>query len=127
MYRSRIRMETWASRLLPLAALLFFVLLFAPQQFAYLVFTLMTMFKAVQGREDSSLFSGLVLLLTGLPVNGSILVVWVRNLAARWNHPFASDHNIFHCVGVVLWYEIQSWQDRPHVDGATAPYQTDSL
>lgn len=120
-------MESWTSRLLPLAALLLSVLLFAPQQFAYLVFTLMIMLKTVQAHEDAVLFSGLVLLLTALPVNGSILVVWVRNLAARWNHPFASDHNVFHCIGVIVWYEAQSWQSRLPSNNETSGLQPDTL
>ncbi|GAA5823698.1 hypothetical protein JCM11251_000730 [Rhodosporidiobolus azoricus] len=50
-------------------------------------------------------FSLLLLLLTLLPINALILVVWVRNLAVGWLAPFNSDHNILLLVGYLAVVE----------------------
>jgi GPI inositol-deacylase len=47
----------------------------------------------------------LVLMLTVLPMNASILLVWVRNMMAGWWAPFSSDHNVLNVLGFVVWYE----------------------
>lgn len=44
-------------------------------------------------------FSILFVLVTLLPINALILVVWVRNLAVGWLAPFSSDHNVLMVVG----------------------------
>lgn len=44
-------------------------------------------------------FSILFVLVTLLPINALILVVWVRNLAVGWLAPFSSDHNVLLLVG----------------------------
>ncbi|BGP39096.1 GPI inositol deacylase [Rhodotorula kratochvilovae] len=44
-------------------------------------------------------FSVLLILVTLLPINALILVVWVRNLAVGWLAPFSSDHNVLMVVG----------------------------
>lgn len=72
---------------------------------------------------DNHSFVGLLLLVTIVPVNGSILIVWTRNLAANWNHPFTSDHNIFNCLGVLMWYEAlhkpENWAAAWRFNGTT--------
>lgn len=40
-----------------------------------------------------------------LPVNGAILVVWMRNLSSGWFAPFSSDHNVLCVAGFLLWVE----------------------
>lgn len=40
-----------------------------------------------------------------LPVNASILVVWIRNLSVGWLAPFSSDHNVVRVAGYLLWVE----------------------
>ncbi|BGP23811.1 GPI inositol deacylase [Rhodotorula toruloides] len=44
-------------------------------------------------------FSIFFVLVTLLPINALILVVWVRNLAVGWLAPFSSDHNVLMVVG----------------------------
>ncbi|GAA5855735.1 hypothetical protein JCM8547_001663 [Rhodosporidiobolus lusitaniae] len=44
-------------------------------------------------------FSILLVLVTLIPINALILVVWVRNLAVGWLAPFSSDHNVLLLVG----------------------------
>ncbi|GAA5902278.1 hypothetical protein JCM6882_000490 [Rhodosporidiobolus microsporus] len=66
----------------------------------------------------------LLLLLTLLPVNALILVVWVRNLAVGWLAPFSSDHNVLMLVGYLA--VVESAQGgrmvlRPAKGGAGSP------
>lgn len=41
-------------------------------------------------------------MMTLLPMNAMILVVWVRNLAVGWLAPFSSDHNVLNILGFLL-------------------------
>lgn len=45
--------------------------------------------------------SVLCLLLSLLPVNAPVLVVWARDLLANWRRPFVGDHNTLRVVGVI--------------------------
>lgn len=115
-------------RVLTLATLLLFVVFFAPYQFAFLVMVLVHFFSTVRAlilaKEDAQAaetpsaptsaataaarrswdryhysFSILFLLVLLSPINASILVVWVRNLAVGWLAPFSSDHNVLLILG----------------------------
>lgn len=47
----------------------------------------------------------LILLITLLPFNLPILVVWVRNLAVHWFVPFSSDHDVFAIAPFMIYVE----------------------
>ncbi|GAA5975209.1 hypothetical protein JCM11641_004394 [Rhodosporidiobolus odoratus] len=118
-------------RLLAVSFLLLTVYSFAPYQFAYLVLTVVHFFTTVRdlllawapsppspspsstsapspverwNRFHRSL-SLLLILLTLLPLNALVLVVWVRNLAVGWLVPFRSDHNVLLLVGFLAVVE----------------------
>lgn len=116
-------------RVLTIIVLLLLVLFFAPYQFAYLVIVLVHLFSTIRclvlaqeaapaspnsAGPSSAVtaaaarrlwdryhyaFSVLFVLVTLLPINALILVVWVRNLAVGWLAPFSSDHNVLMVVG----------------------------
>ncbi|GAA5975792.1 hypothetical protein JCM21900_006153, partial [Sporobolomyces salmonicolor] len=116
-------------RILTMAGLLLLVVFFAPYQFAFIVIVLVHLFSTVRSlilafdetpsshgaRTPPSpasaaavkrlwdryhyYFSILFVLVTLLPINALILVVWVRNLAVGWLAPFSSDHNVIMVVG----------------------------
>ncbi|GAA5879604.1 hypothetical protein JCM1840_003330, partial [Sporobolomyces johnsonii] len=116
-------------RILTMAGLLLLVFFFAPYQFAFIVVVLVHLFSTIRSlilaldetppshgaRTPPSpaaaaavkrlwdryhySFSILFVLVTLLPINALILVVWVRNLAVGWLAPFSSDHNVFMVVG----------------------------
>ncbi|GAA5994113.1 Bst1p [Rhodotorula paludigena] len=116
-------------RILTMIGLLFIVLFFAPYQFAFLVIALVHLFSTMRilaqaqetvatssapGAASSAIspaaakrlwdryhysFSVLFVLVTLLPINALILVVWVRNLAVGWLAPFSSDHNVLMVFG----------------------------
>ncbi|GAA5938622.1 hypothetical protein JCM1841_004366, partial [Sporobolomyces salmonicolor] len=116
-------------RILTMAGLLLLVVFFAPYQFAFTVIVLVHLFSTVRSlilaldetppshgaRTPPSpastaavkrlwdryhySFSILFVLVTLLPINALILVVWVRNLAVGWLAPFSSDHNVIMVVG----------------------------
>ncbi|KAI8089282.1 PGAP1-like protein-domain-containing protein [Halteromyces radiatus] len=48
----------------------------------------------------------LLLLLTLLPFNLPILVVWIRNLSVYWLTPFSSDHNVFAIAPFLIHVEM---------------------
>ncbi|KAI9311433.1 PGAP1-like protein-domain-containing protein [Dichotomocladium elegans] len=48
----------------------------------------------------------LLLLITLLPFNLPILVVWVRNLSVHWFVPFSSDHDVFAIAPFILYVEL---------------------
>jgi len=104
--------------------LLLVVLLFAPYQFAcllaFLVHFTLTMRALPTAKETFKttpptarrlwdqyhyFYAILFLMLSLLPINGAILVVWIRNLSAGWFAPFSSDHNILKVGGILLWLE----------------------
>ncbi|KPV77424.1 uncharacterized protein RHOBADRAFT_51279 [Rhodotorula graminis WP1] len=112
-------------RVLTMVALLLLVIFFAPYQFAFLVIVIVHLFSTIRclvhAQESSSAssssaavtpaaarrlwdryhyaFAILVVLVTLLPINALILVVWVRNLAVGWLAPFSSDHNVLMVFG----------------------------
>lgn len=108
-----------------MVVLLLLVIFFAPYQFAFLVIVIVHLFSTIRclvhAQETSSsstssaavtpaaarrlwdryhyAFAILVVLVTLLPINALILVVWVRNLAVGWLAPFSSDHNVLMVFG----------------------------
>ncbi|GAA5841295.1 hypothetical protein JCM9279_000607 [Rhodotorula babjevae] len=112
-------------RILTMVVLLLLVIFFAPYQFAFLVIVIVHLFSTIRclvHAQESALtstssaaippaaarrlwdryhyaFAILVILVTLLPINALILVVWVRNLAVGWLAPFSSDHNVFMVFG----------------------------
>ncbi|GAA5955116.1 hypothetical protein JCM3765_003199 [Sporobolomyces pararoseus] len=50
-------------------------------------------------------FSILFFLLSLLPMNALILIVWVRNLAVGWFAPFSSDHHVLSILGFLAVVE----------------------
>ncbi|KAI9484440.1 PGAP1-like protein-domain-containing protein [Zychaea mexicana] len=48
----------------------------------------------------------LLLMITLLPFNLPILVVWIRNLSVHWFVPFSSDHNVFAIAPFILYVEL---------------------
>ncbi|KAI9257366.1 PGAP1-like protein-domain-containing protein [Phascolomyces articulosus] len=48
----------------------------------------------------------LILMMTLLPFNLPILVVWIRNLSVHWFVPFSSDHNVFAIAPFILYVEL---------------------
>ncbi|KAI7858145.1 PGAP1-like protein-domain-containing protein [Circinella umbellata] len=48
----------------------------------------------------------LLLMMTLLPFNLPILVVWIRNLSVHWFVPFSSDHNIFAIAPFIIYVEL---------------------
>ncbi|KAI8391121.1 PGAP1-like protein-domain-containing protein [Radiomyces spectabilis] len=49
--------------------------------------------------------SVLLLLITLLPFNLPILLVWIRNLAVHWYVPFSSDHNVLAIAPFMMYVE----------------------
>ena len=45
-------------------------------------------------------------MMTLLPFNLPILVVWIRNLSVHWFVPFSSDHNVFAIAPFILYVEL---------------------
>ncbi|KAI8339120.1 PGAP1-like protein-domain-containing protein [Chlamydoabsidia padenii] len=48
----------------------------------------------------------LLLFITLLPFNASILVVWIRNLSVHWFVPFSSDHSILAIAPFMIYVEM---------------------
>lgn len=108
-------------RVVSMSALLLLVLFFAPYQFAFLVIFVVHLFSTIRslllaqaptGPSTKMLwdryhynFVVLLVMLTLLPMNAMILVVWVRNLAVGWLVPFSSDHNVLNIAGFLLCVE----------------------
>ncbi|KAK9493600.1 PGAP1-like protein-domain-containing protein [Lipomyces doorenjongii] len=108
-------------RLLTTFILLISVLAYVPYQFAFVVGFIVhinTCIKALrlqnslrsQNGQFSSNFinfavSILMLMIWVLPINIPVLIVWVHNLAVRWNTAFSSHHNLLSIMPIILLVE----------------------
>lgn len=114
-------------RLIGTAIVLVLVPIYLPYQFAFMVsfvIQVITTLKVLLAKAPRSTWnyhmSVLMVMLTVLPINVPVLIVFVHNLNIKWATPFSSHHNLLAVAPILILAELHSFYPN------TIPFSTNT-